>query len=100
MTAFVAAECADCGGAVLSFLTTNCPLMSTILEKPSMFLGLVMIFLLSGEILLLIFFSAILCYLLVWYCSVPEILLCTRNTTVQEIQLSEKYICPRNTTVI
>ena len=33
------------------------------------------------------FFSAVLCYLLVWYCSVPEILLCTRNTTVQEIQL-------------
>ena len=28
------------------------------------------------------------------------VLLCTRNTTVQEIQLSEKYNCPRNTTVI
>ena len=77
---------------LLLFLTTYCPLMLLmlpILEKPSMFLVLVMIFLLSGEKFLLIFFSAVLCSLLVWYCFVPEILLCSRNTTVQEIQLSK-----------
>ena len=75
-------------------------LMLTILEKPSMFLALDMIFLLSGEILLLFFFqqfcAACSCgtALYLKYCSVPEILLCTRNTalylkycSVPEIQL-------------
>ena len=42
----------------LLFLTTYCLLMLPILEKPSMLLVLVMIYWLTGEILLLIFFSS------------------------------------------
>ena len=75
---------------LMLFLTKYCPLMLLmlpILEKPSMFLVLVMIFLLSGEILLLIFFQQ--------FCAVCSCgtALDQKYCSVPEIQLSKKYNC-------